>query len=35
LNRYRYEHIFINNASMHEVIDILKRLGAEDRNVKI
>jgi polyisoprenyl-phosphate glycosyltransferase len=35
LNRYRYEHIFIDNASTDRTVAVLKRLAAADRNVKI
>ena len=35
LGQYRYEHIFIDNASSDRTIAILKRLAAEDSNVKI
>lgn len=33
--RYRYEHIFIDNASTDRTVEILKRIAAEDSNVKI
>ena len=33
--RYRYEHLFIDNASSDRTVAILKRLAAKDRNVKI
>jgi len=32
---YGYEHIFIDNASQDRTVPILKRLAADDRNVKI
>lgn len=35
LGRYRYEHIFIDNASTDRTVEVLKRLAAVDRNVKI
>src|SRR5450756_1422899 len=35
LGRYRYEHIFIDNASTDGTVLILKRLAAADPNVKI
>jgi glycosyltransferase involved in cell wall biosynthesis len=35
LGRYRYEHIFIDNASTDRKVAVLKRLAAADRNVKI
>ncbi len=35
LGRYGYEHIFIDNASTDRTVEILKRIAAEDRNVKI
>jgi glycosyltransferase involved in cell wall biosynthesis len=35
LGRYRYEHIFIDNASRDNTVAILKRLAARDRNVKV
>lgn len=33
--QYRYEHLFIDNASRDRTIEILRRLAAEDRNVKV
>ena len=33
--QYDYEHIFIDNASTDQTVDILKRLAAEDRRLKI
>jgi len=35
LGRYRYEHIFIDNASRDDTFAILKRLAAADPNVKL
>jgi glycosyltransferase involved in cell wall biosynthesis len=35
LARYRYEHIFIDNASTDRTVAVLKRLAAADPNVKI
>lgn len=35
LGRYRYEHIFIDNASQDRTVEILKILAAEDANVKV
>ena len=35
LGRYRYEHIFIDNASTDGTVAILKRLAAADSNVRI
>jgi glycosyltransferase involved in cell wall biosynthesis len=35
LPQYRYEHIFIDNASTDKTMDILKRLAAQDKNLKI
>ncbi|HWB83418.1 MAG TPA: glycosyltransferase family 2 protein [Bryobacteraceae bacterium] len=35
LGKYRYEHIFIDNASTDGTVAILKRIAAEDPNVKI
>jgi len=35
LGRYRYEHIFIDNASTDGTVAVLKRLAADDPNVKI
>ena len=32
---YRYEHIFIDNASQDKTRAILRRLAAEDKNVKV
>ena len=35
LPRYRYEHIFIDNASRDRTVQILKRLAKDDGNLKI
>ena len=35
VGRYRYEHIFIDNASTDGTVAVLKRLAAADPNVKI
>lgn len=35
MGRYRYEHIFIDNASTDRTVPVLKRLAAADANVKI
>ena len=35
LGKYRYEHIFIDNASTDGTVAILKRIAAADPNVKI
>lgn len=35
LGNYRYEHIFIDNASLDNTLGELKALAAEDRNVKV
>ena len=35
LGRYRYEHIFIDNASTDGTAVILRRLAAHDRRVKV
>ena len=35
LPQYDYEHIFIDNASTDQTVDILKKLAAEDRRLKI
>lgn len=32
---YQYEHIFIDNASKDKTVEILKRIGRDDKNVKI
>lgn len=35
LPEYKYEHIFIDNSSVDNTVDILKRLARKDKNVKI
>jgi polyisoprenyl-phosphate glycosyltransferase len=35
LRTYRYEHVFIDNASRDNTVAILKRLARRDKNVKI
>jgi len=35
LGRYRYEHLFIDNCSTDATVEILKRIAAADRNVKV
>jgi len=35
LRRYRYEHIFIDNASRDGTVRILKEIAQRDRNVKV
>ena len=35
VGRYRYEHIFIDNASTDGTVAVLKRIAAEDPNVRI
>jgi glycosyltransferase involved in cell wall biosynthesis len=35
LGRYRYEHIFIDNASEDRTVELVKRLAAADKNVKL
>ena len=35
LGRYRYEHIFIDNASTDHTVEVLKRIAVEDTNVRI
>lgn len=35
LPNYRYEHIFIDNASNDKTVEILKQIAANDKNVKI
>jgi polyisoprenyl-phosphate glycosyltransferase len=35
LGRYKYEHIFIDNASQDGTVKVLKRIAAADPNVKI
>lgn len=35
IGKYRYEHIFIDNASQDSTVAILKQIAAQDPNVKI
>jgi len=35
LGEYRYEHIFIDNASTDETVSILRTIAAQDGNVKV
>ncbi|MFL6465677.1 MAG: glycosyltransferase family 2 protein [Bryobacteraceae bacterium] len=35
IGRYRYEHIFIDNASKDRTVAILKRIASQDKNVKV
>src|SRR5664280_698052 len=35
LGNYRYEHIFIDNASEDNTVGVLKAIAAVDRNVKV
>ncbi len=35
VGRYRYEHIFIDNASQDRTVEILKGIAAQDTNVKV
>jgi glycosyltransferase involved in cell wall biosynthesis len=35
VGRYRYEHIFIDNASEDRTVEIVRRLAATDKNVKL
>jgi glycosyltransferase involved in cell wall biosynthesis len=35
LGRYRYEHVFIDNASTDNTVAVLKKMAAADTNVKI
>jgi len=35
LGRYRYEHLFIDNNSADRTVEILKRIAAQDTNVKV
>mgnify|MGYP000867219550 FL=1 len=35
LRQYRYEHIFIDNASTDSTVSILREIAKKDRNVKI
>src|SRR5271163_4205141 len=34
IGRYRYEHIFIDNASRDRTVPILREIAAQDKNVK-
>ncbi len=34
-DKYTYEHVFIDNASKDKTVEILKRIAAKDKNVKI
>jgi polyisoprenyl-phosphate glycosyltransferase len=35
LTEYTYEHVFIDNASTDRTVDILRRIAARDKNVKV
>jgi glycosyltransferase involved in cell wall biosynthesis len=35
MGRYRYEHIFIDNASRDRTVSILREIAAKDKNVKV
>ncbi len=35
LNRYTYEHLFIDNASTDRTLELLKQIASEDPNVKV
>jgi glycosyltransferase involved in cell wall biosynthesis len=35
LGKYKYEHLFIDNASRDRTVEILKRIAESDQNVKI
>ena len=35
LGKYRYEHLFIDNASTDKTVEILRRIAATDKNVKV
>ncbi len=35
LGKYRYEHIFIDNCSSDRTVEILRRLAADDKNIKV
>jgi len=35
IGRYRYEHIFIDNASKDGTVAILRKIAAQDKNVKV
>lgn len=34
-DKYTYEHVFIDNASKDKTVEILKKIAAKDKNVKI
>src|SRR5438132_3483567 len=35
LHDYRYEHLFIDNASTDRTVDILRDIASRDKNVKV
>ena len=35
LPEYKYEHVFIDNASTDRTVDILKKIAKDDKNVKV
>src|SRR5262245_19947210 len=35
LEGYSYEHVFIDNASIDDTVGILRRIAAQDKNVKV
>jgi glycosyltransferase involved in cell wall biosynthesis len=35
IGRYRYEHIFIDNASKDGTLTVLRQIAAQDKNVKV
>ncbi len=35
LDNYRYEHVFIDNASKDRTVDILRQIAEHDKNVKV
>jgi glycosyltransferase involved in cell wall biosynthesis len=35
LSKYKYEHVFIDNASTDETVSVLRDIAAHDRNVKV
>ena len=35
LPQYRYEHLFIDNCSMDNTVDILRQIAATDKNVRV
>jgi glycosyltransferase involved in cell wall biosynthesis len=35
LGKYRYEHLFIDNASTDRTVEILRRIAARDKNVRV